>query len=150
MWSDVVVVVAPARTVGSLEGTGFEAVGVAVTLATTLIGTGPDVRFAFDEHGSVHEELCDVGEPFSEAFREKNLEESVLNGILGVSVHGLGFLRSNLRLKALNGRCNPCERGGGGGDGSDPAFTEEILHYQNLDESVLEGILVVSVHGLGF
>jgi hypothetical protein len=37
-----------------LEHAGLEAVGVAISLDSALVGSGSDVVFAFEYHGGVH------------------------------------------------------------------------------------------------
>lgn len=74
---------------GGLKGSRFESVGVAIALAPALVRSDPDVILALDEHGGIHEDLGDVCEAFTEAFGEKDLEDLVLEGIVGLFVHGL-------------------------------------------------------------
>jgi hypothetical protein len=74
---------------GGLEGSWFESVGAAIALDAALVRAGPNVILALDEHGGIHEDLSDVCEAFTEAFGEKDLEDLVLEGIVGLFVHGL-------------------------------------------------------------
>ena len=70
-----------------LETTGLETVGVAIAIHAALVGSGSDVRFAFEQHGGVHEDFSDSGEGVFEAVVEKEVDEWILVGSLFVFVH---------------------------------------------------------------
>ena len=76
-----------------LETAGFEAVGVAVARLDAFIRSGTDVLGAFHEHGGVHEQFGDFGEPFAEAVLKKEVDEIMVggSGVL-VFVHCCCFL----------------------------------------------------------
>jgi len=75
------------RAQGGLEGAGFETISVAVALDVSLMWSGSDVAFAFEEHGSVHEKFGDLGEGILQAVFEKEVDEGVVGIILSVFVH---------------------------------------------------------------
>ena len=62
---------------------------MAIALDAALVRSDPDVILALDEHSGIHEDLSDVCEAFTEAFGEKDLEDLILEGIVGLFVHGL-------------------------------------------------------------
>lgn len=76
------------RAQGGLEGARFETIGVAVALDVSLMWSGTDVAFPFEEHGGVHEEFGDLGEGILQAVFEKEVDEGVVGIILSVFVHG--------------------------------------------------------------
>ena len=61
---------------GGLETAWFEAVGIAVSvLDATLMRSGTDVVFPFEEHGGVHEEFGDLWNGVFEAIGKKKVDE---------------------------------------------------------------------------
>jgi hypothetical protein len=71
-----------------VEGSGFEAVGVALASGGALVGLGFEGSGAFQKHGFVQEGLKDFREGAG-AFLGKELEEVLKEGILRIRVgHG--------------------------------------------------------------
>ncbi len=98
---------------GEVEGThqgvetaGFEAVGVAVAGLDAFIAAGTDVFGAFHEHGGVHEQFGNFGEPFAEALLKKEVDEIMVGGTGGVRPWLL-FFGSRLQQPVLGGHHNP-------------------------------------------
>ena len=76
-----------------VETSGFEAVGVAVSLLDAFIRTCDGVHGALDEHGGVHEQFGDPWEAFAEAVLKKKIDEIITGGSSClVFVHGCCFL----------------------------------------------------------
>ena len=81
---------------GGLEGTGLESIGVAVARFSPFIGSGADMPGPFHEHGGIHEQFGDLGQPFAEAVLKKAVDEIIVGGSGGVVfVHGCCFLFRN-------------------------------------------------------
>ena len=110
-----------------VETAGFEAVGVAVARLDAFIRAGTDVLGAFHEHGGVHEQFGDFGEPFAEAVLKKEVDEIMVGGSGGlVFVHCCCFLGSHLQQPVLGGHHNPGWGGRAAGQTDDSATLHRL------------------------
>jgi len=92
----------------SVETTGFEAIGLAVAGLDAFVGAGTDMPGSLHEHGGVHEQFGDFGEPFAEAVLKKEVDEIMVGGRgCLVFVHCCCFLGSHLQQPVLGGHHNP-------------------------------------------
>ena len=85
----------------SVDGAGFEAIGITCALVVTLVGSGMEVVTSLDEHGVIDEEAQGIREAVEAMFKD-SVEDFGIEGRLGLFSHrivvGLVFQTSSDRL----------------------------------------------------
>ena len=70
-----------------MKRAAFEAVGIAIAFDASLVRSGSNMGFAFDQHGGVNEDFSGIGQSVLKTVVEKKVEEQILMGIVILCVY---------------------------------------------------------------